>query len=389
MILYIFICLIFIINLFIYVLVNQKEEKIEYYRDIPSNEAPAVIGLIVKENIDGNDIVATLLDLNSRGFIDITYDINNRSILRLTDKERFMVLNDYENYLLDQIFTGTNEVVFDDFVASDKFRQTFRIVGDMIKKRVDIASVHKMSHQKNYSKINFLTSSILFSFSLIFPILYLLFKDNIIVPLLVSYGVSYIFISIYRMIIDDNKHKLDNIILFTSIAIAVVVFGLFIVFYLVNSFNFEINTYINIANIVISFITIITLIVINKSKGFNILDLIYIGFSIISIFFNNYIGLMIGILYLSRQIYLVAPEHKNLKDATDIDKWKALKKFLDDFTYIKDKEAKEVGLWDKYLIYGIAMGVNKKTIREYSNMLNLRLINDNFIDRYYLENIDY
>ena len=78
-----------------------------------------------------------------------------------------------------------------------------------------------------------------------------------------------------------------------------------------------------------------------------------------------------------------------MKDATDIDKWKALKKFLDDFTYIKDKEAKEVGLWDKYLIYGIAMGVNKKTIREYSNMLNLRLINDSFIDRYYLENIDY
>ena len=63
MIIYIFICLIFIINLFIYVLVNQKEDKIEYYRDIPSNEAPAVIGLIVKENIDGNDIVATLLDL--------------------------------------------------------------------------------------------------------------------------------------------------------------------------------------------------------------------------------------------------------------------------------------------------------------------------------------
>ena len=203
-----------------------------------------------------------------------------------------MVLNDYENYLLDQIFTGTNEVVFDDFVASDKFRQTFRIVGDMIKKRVDIASVHKMSHQKNYSKINFLTSSILFSFSLIFPILYLLFKDNILIPLIISYGISYIFISIYRMIIDDNKHKLDNIILFTSIAIAVVVFGLFIVLYLVNSFNFEINTYINIANIFLSFITIITLIIVNKSKGFNILDLIYIGFSIISIFFNNYIGLM-------------------------------------------------------------------------------------------------
>ena len=389
MALFIFICVIFFINLFIYIVSSQTEDKIEYYRDIPSNEAPAVIGLMVKENIDGNDIVATLLDLNTRGFIDITYDINNRSILRLTDKERFMVLKDYETYLLDQIFMGTNEVVFDDFVASDKFRQTFRVVGDMIKKRVDIASTHKLSHKKNYSKINFLTSYILFSFSLIFPIVYLIFKDNILIPLLISYGTSYIFISIYKMLIDDNKHKLDNIILYSSITISVIVFGLFIVLYLVNSFNFEINTYINIGNIILSFITIITIILINKSKGLSILDLIYIGFSIISIFFNNYIGIMLGILYLSRKIYLIAPEHKNLKDSSDIDKWKALKKFLDDFTLIKDREAKEVSLWDKYLIYGISMGVNKKTIREYSNMLNLRLINDNFIDKYYSENIDY
>ena len=241
MILYIVICVIFIINLFIYISVNQKEDKIEYYRDIPSNESPAIIGLIIKENVDGNDIVATLLDLNSRGFIDINYDINNRSILRLTDKERFMVLKDYENYLLDQIFTDTNEVVFDDFVASDKFKQVFRTVGDMIKKRVDIASVHKLSHKKNYSKINFLTSYILFSFSLVFPILYIFFKDNIVIPLIISYGISYIFISLYKMIIDDSKHKLDNIILASSITISVAVFSIFVVLHLVNNFNFELN----------------------------------------------------------------------------------------------------------------------------------------------------
>ena len=92
------------------------------------------------------------------------------------------------------------------------------------------------------------------------------------------------------------------------------------------------------------------------------------------------------ILYLSRQIYIIAPEHKNLKDGSELDKWMALKRFLDDFTLIKDKSMKEIALWDKYLIYGISMGINKKTIRENSN---IKLINDNFIDKYYSENIDY
>ena len=390
MILYIVICLIFIINLFIYIIANQCEEKIEYYRDIPSNESPAVVGLMVKENVDGNDIVATLLDLNQRGYIEILYDNYDRSIIKLTDKDRFMVLNDYENYLLDQIFVDSKEVIFEDFVASDKFKQIFRTVGDMIKKRVDIKSVHKLSHKRNFSKINFITNYILFSFSIIFPIVYAIFKDNILIPLIISYGVSYMFISLYKMLIDDSKHKLDNILLFSSISIAVLVFLLFIVLYLVNSFNFEINNYINIVNIIYSILTILTLIIVSKDKkGLNILDFIYIIYAFISIFLNNYIGVMIGILYLSREIYLIAPEHKNLKDASDIDKWNALKKFLNDFTLIKDRTAKEVSLWDKYLIYGIAMGVNKKTIREYSNMLNLKLINDNFIDRYYSENIDY
>lgn len=391
MYLYILICIIFFINILIYLLSIKKEDKITYYRDIPSNESPAIIGLMVKENIDGNDIVATLLDLNKRGYINISYKyVGNveKSIITLTDKERFISLKDYENYLLDEIFKDSNEVVFDDFVSSDKFRKVFKTVGEMIKKRVSFKHLHKMSHKKNYSKINFITNYILFGFSFIYPLFYILFKNYLILAFILSYVVGYFFIFFYKIITDDKRYRLDQLILTSSISISVLVFGLFIVLYLLDNLNMEINEYINIINIIISLITIITMVFVRKKNSVNIIDFIIILFGIISCLFNNYVGLSLAIIYLSRQVYFNMPEHSNIKD-NDIDKWYALKKFLDDFTLIKDRDMKEVELWDKYLIYGISMGVNKKTIREYSNMLNLKLINQSFVDKYYVENVDY
>ena len=49
---------------------KDKTEKI-YYRDIPSKDSPAIVGKIVKGNVDGNDIIATILDLSYRGYIKI------------------------------------------------------------------------------------------------------------------------------------------------------------------------------------------------------------------------------------------------------------------------------------------------------------------------------
>ena len=392
MYLYILICIIFFINTILYFFSINKEDKIDYYREIPSNEGAAIIGLMVKGNIDGNDIVATLLDLNKKGYVDISYKYvgdTEASILTLTDKERFLTLKDYENYLLDEIFKDSNEVVFDDFVSSDKFSKVFKIFGDMIKKRVSFKKIHKMSHKKNYSKVNFITNYILFSFSFIYPIFYILFKDYLVLALILSYVVGYFFIFFYKIITDDKRYRLDQLILGTSVSISVLVFGLFIALYLVDNLNMEINEYINIVNLVISFITLITMVFVSKNKSkFNIIDIVFILFGIVSLFMYNYVGLSLVIIYLARQIYFNMPEHSNIIE-NDIDKWFALKKYLDDFTLIKDREAKEVALWDKYLIYGISMGVNKKTIKEYSNMLNLKLINQNFVDKYYVENINY
>ena len=42
---------------YVYYIVSNRKETITYYRDIPSNESPAIVGYMVKENIDGNDII--------------------------------------------------------------------------------------------------------------------------------------------------------------------------------------------------------------------------------------------------------------------------------------------------------------------------------------------
>ena len=46
-------------------LLKDKMQYI-YYRDIPSSDSPAFVGKIVKGHTDGNDIIATILDLNRR-----------------------------------------------------------------------------------------------------------------------------------------------------------------------------------------------------------------------------------------------------------------------------------------------------------------------------------
>ncbi len=62
---------------YIYFINTHKQETIEYFRDIPSNENPAIVGLMVKGNVDGNDIVATILDLWKKDYINVEYRIIN------------------------------------------------------------------------------------------------------------------------------------------------------------------------------------------------------------------------------------------------------------------------------------------------------------------------
>ena len=54
----------------------------------------------------------------------------------------------------------------------------------------------------------------------------------------------------------------------------------------------------------------------------------------------------------------------NKKGQNEISNWKSLKKFLVDFSNIKDKNSQMIELWDFYLTYSIVLGVNKNAKEE-------------------------
>ena len=192
----VFLFLIFIFNLIYFFKIksiSNSKLKLDYYREIPSNESPAIVGYMIKGNCDGNDVVATLLDLNYRGYINIQYELIDgveKSVISLTDKDRFMVLKDFENFLLDELFKNNEKVILDDYFSSHQFQEIFNPFGNMIKKRVGLQSTHKISIKKNISKISFITHFVSLGFSISFPLLFLILRKSIDVIYII--GISFI-----------------------------------------------------------------------------------------------------------------------------------------------------------------------------------------------------
>lgn len=395
MILIILLVLVLLIECIYYIyFVNQNETNtIDYFRDIPSNENPAIIGLMVKGNVDGNDIISTILDLWEKGYITVEYRIidgEQKCILKETDKDRFFSLKDYENYLLDEIFKNGKEAVFEDFVNSSKFEIVFKNIGNMIRRRVDIKSTHKISYKKLKNKINFLVNYIVLGFSLFFPIIYLV-CNNFILSLAISYLISFALFFILKSILVKEEKGIESLLFGTSIAVSIVYIGLLIIAYIISGYVYSANNYLIIIDIFASLLLIVCFIIgdYNKKLILTQIDYIMIIYSIISSVFGNITGISIAIIYFSHRLYLKSPKHVYLSNSDEIEKWIALKNFLNDFSLISERKLMEVKIWNKYLIYGISMGVNKKIILEYAKIVNMKLINQSILDKCYTENIMY
>ncbi|HOC52445.1 MAG TPA: DUF2207 domain-containing protein [Caldisericia bacterium] len=66
-------------------------------------------------------------------------------------------------------------------------------------------------------------------------------------------------------------------------------------------------------------------------------------------------------------IYLIvgsaALKRRSYKGKEEFDKWMALKRFLNDFSNLKEYGPKSVVIWEKYLIYGTILGVAKTVLK--------------------------
>lgn len=376
---------------YIYFINTHKQEKIEYFRDIPSNENPAIVGLMVKGNVDGNDIIATILDLWKKEYIDVEYRIidgEQKCVIKDAGKDRFLILKDYENYLLDELFKENKEVVLDDFVNTPKFEIIFTNVGNMIKRRVNLKKVHKVSYKRLTSKINFLVNYIVLGFAMFFSIIYIL-SNNFLLSIILGLGINIILFMLIKAFLVKEEKNVESLLFGISSAISIVYFGILIIAYLLGNYTYQFNQYFEIGNVVISIMMLLCFFIgdYNKKMALTPIDYIIFLYSIPSVIFGNIIGLCVSIVYLSHRIYLKSPKHSYLSDDNEIDKWVALKKFLNDFTIINERDMMEVKVWDKYLIYGIAMGVNRKVILEYAKLANIKLINSSLLDSCYSENI--
>lgn len=218
-----FISLVLIFYIFI-LKKNVEKDKIEciYYRDIPTKDTPSYVGKIIKGHTDGNDIISTILDLKMRGFINISVkNVKGREkrILSYTRKNKNIELEEHEIFLINQLFRDNNEIIFEDYIASDKFKYDFKAFDKMLERKVQRNSIKRESLIKSINKTIFLSAFAVFGISIFYamlqPILILLIKDtnariiiNVISSAIIHLAISYIHTSYI-----NKRNMINNIII--------------------------------------------------------------------------------------------------------------------------------------------------------------------------------
>lgn len=382
---------------------KDKKEYI-YYRDIPSKDSPAFVGKIVKGHTDGNDIIATILDLNYRGYIRIeTEKIKGREkrVIYLEKSARTTELQEHEMFLINRIFQNNSRVIFEDYIKSSRFKQDFKAFDKMLDRRVERKKVYESSIFRNINKILLLISYFIFGinifYSIILPITFgvnnigkfdtkILVIINLLISIIVYLLASYKYISY----IEKSTNAKENINLNIAYIVLSIVLGCFIIFYnhnnLVSIFYDEFTLYKIIINFIISILTVMYMFnIIQHTEKEEYLYYMFIIISVFAMVFNMKLTMGISIIFFITYIFLKSPRHSKFKQDDYIWKWIAFKKYLEDYSMLSEQETNAIMIWEEYLVYAIALGVNKKIIKKYARLNNIALINDVYLKKVYVE----
>ena len=382
----------------------KKNIRYLYYREIPNNDAPALIGKIVKGHADGNDIIATILDLSYRGYIKIDKEIINgkeREVLYLQKIAGTTELQEHEMFLINQIFKNNNRIVFDEYIRSINFRKDFKTFDKMLDRRIQRKTIYNNSSIKNINKVLLLINYFMFGicvlYSLILPImcsinsfLKLDIKSVITINIVFS-GLLHLFIS-YRYItyIERTTNARENINLSIGYLILSMVLGCFIILKkydnMFSIFYEELIWYKIIVNFLISMVTILYMFnIIKHTEKQEYLYYIFLIVSLLAIMLDMKIAMGISIIFFIIYIFFKSPKHSNLKEEDDIYKWIALKKYLEDYSMLSQQERNAMLIWEKYFIYAVSLGINKKILKKYAQLNDIRLLNEEFLKKNYVE----
>ena len=383
------------------ILLKNIREK-HYYREIPTNDSPAYVGKIVKGHVDGNDLIATILDLSYKGYIRIEIERikgRDKRVLCLQKNVQSLKLKEHEMFIINKIFKTSNRVVFDDYLKNPKFKQDFKTFDKMMDRRSEIKSRYNNFALKNINKILLLTMFLIFGviifYSITLPIvasLTSIFTDNIKIKVIANIIISmimYLLVSYkYISYINKTANAQENINLCITYIILSIVICLIVGFVsfekVLGLLYQELNWYNIFINLILSAVTILYMFNILRKKE-EYLYCFFIIVSIIVIITGLKLTMGICIVFFATYIFFKSPKYIKLENDDYIYKWIGFKEYLEDYSLMSDQEENAILIWEKYLVYAISLGVNKKIIRKYGNINNTLLLDELYLKKFYTE----
>lgn len=77
-----------------------------------------------------------------------------------------------------------------------------------------------------------------------------------------------------------------------------------------------------------------------------------------------------------------------VKGLEEREQWKGLKKYMEDFSLLKEKEIPDLVLWEKYLVYATAFGIADKVLKQlkvaYPQLMDDDYMRNNYASMYYM-----
>lgn len=274
----------------------------------------------------------------------------------------------------------------------------------MLERKIERNSIKRKRNLKNINKILFFVCFLILGISILYgilqPIVLIITNkvtNNIKIAIMSNMVISaVIFIGIaYKYVLYTNKKQLINNIISVNIAyiFCFIIVGILVLFLNYNNIfsilKNEIIWYKIASSFILAIITLLYMFNIIKQKdekGYLFYSIIVL--SIIDIIFKCNIALSISIVLFSVYSFMIVPKSMSLKDNEYRYKWSSFKKYLEDYSILDQQEEKAVLIWEKYLLYAISLGINKKIIKKYAKLAKVKLLNENYYRKFYIEYID-
>lgn len=386
---------------------GKDKDKDTYIREIPSEDTPAYVGKVIKGHVDGNDIVATILDLSQKGYIKI-YSEKNRlgreeKILELNEEFKGLELQEHELFLVNRIFKNKNKVVFEEYVKSKRFRLDFKAFDEMLTRKVERKSILKNSALKNINKIlllsifmlmgNYMFYAILLPFTILITTNFSIDNNIIIINTVLSSVIHTLICYLYITYISKTTSMQENINLRIVYIVLSIILGISIIFGGFESINMvlqkDLQWYRIVINCIVSILVILYMFnIIKHDEKKEWVYFVFIILTIIGIIFNLDLLICLCIIFFITYIFFKTPKHIGLKEEDYTYKWEAFKRFLEDYSMLGEHEENAILIWEKYLIYAVSLGINKKIIKKYGRLNNNILIDERYFQKFYIEYLE-